>query len=62
MRLPSAAVSFLKTRLMSLSAVDPDEIIGPGIRSRKRDGHVRRGWLRQRRLLTGRTTERCLMM
>src|ERR1700719_4013108 len=40
MRVPLGVVRFLKNRLMPLSAGEPDEIIGPGVRSRKRDGHV----------------------
>ena len=40
MRVPRIVLRFLINHLMPLARSEPDEIIGPGIRSRKRDGHV----------------------
>lgn len=40
MKLPQFVIRFLKSRLWILLNEPPDEIIGPGVRSRKREGHV----------------------
>ena len=40
MKLPCFVVKFLIKRLLPLSYAEADEIIGPGIRSRKTKGHV----------------------
>lgn len=40
MRIPPCVVDFLIRRLTPLSEREPDEVIGPGTRSRKTKGHV----------------------
>ena len=40
MRIPPCVVDFLIRRLTPLSEREPDEVIGPGTRSRKANGHV----------------------
>jgi hypothetical protein len=41
MRVPRVVLKFLQSRLLPIPTLRvPDEIIGPGVRSRKRDGHI----------------------
>jgi hypothetical protein len=40
MRVPRFVLHVLRSQLSKLAATEPDEIIGPGIRSRKTKGHV----------------------